>query len=76
MLALIHFLKWDPGRGFREPGELGPKQSGSQEQDAKMAREQGAEESNLGSMEQRVCHKSMVFYTPEIFHLASLGIFT
>ena len=51
----------DPGRGFREPGEWDPKQSGSQEQDAKMTREQGAEESNLGSMEHRLCHKIMVF---------------
>ncbi len=31
-----------------------------------MIREQGAEESNLGSMEHRVCHKIMVFYTVEI----------
>ena len=38
----------DPGRGFREPGEWGPKQPGSQEQVAKMTREQGEEESNLG----------------------------
>ncbi len=56
----------DPIRGFREPGEWGPKQPGSQEQDAKMTREQGAEESNLGSMEHRVCHKIMVFHTVEI----------
>ena len=41
-----------------------------------MTREQGAEESNLGSMEHRVCHKIMVFYTIEIFRLASLGILT
>ena len=42
-------------RGFREPGEWGPKQSGSQEHDAKKKfMEQGAEESNLGSMEHRV----------------------
>ncbi len=39
-----------------------------------MTREQGAEKSNLGSMEPRVCHKIMVFYTVEIFRLASLGI--
>ncbi len=64
----------DPVRGFREPGEWGPKQPGSQEQDAKMTTEQGAEEINLGSMEHRVCHKIMVFYTIEIFHLASIGI--
>ncbi len=32
-----------------------------------MAREQGAEESNLGSMEHRVCHKIMMFYTLDIF---------
>ncbi len=68
--------KRDSKRGFREPGEWVPKQPGSQEQDAKMAREQGAEESNLGSMEHRVCHKIMVFYTVEIFRLASLGILT
>ncbi len=35
------------------PGEWGPKRPGSQEQDAKMTREQGAEENNLGSMEHR-----------------------
>ena len=52
----------DPGRGFMEPGEWGPKPPGSQGQDAKMNREQGAEESNLGSMEHWVCHKIMVFY--------------
>ncbi len=28
-----------------------------------MTRDQGAEESNLGSMEDRVCNKIMVFYT-------------
>ncbi len=39
-----------------EPGEWGPKQPGNQEQDAKMTKEQGAEEINLGSMEHRVCH--------------------
>ena len=49
---------------------------GSQEHDAKKEMEQGAEESNLGSMEQRVCHKIMVFYTVEIFRPASLGILT
>ncbi len=32
-----------------------------------MTRDQGAEESNLGSMEHRVCHKIMVFYTVEFF---------
>ncbi len=37
-----------------------------------MTREQGAEESNLGSMEHRVCHK----ITLEIFRLASLAILT
>ncbi len=42
---------------------MGPKQPGSREQDTKKAREQGEEESNLGSMEHRVCHKIMVFYT-------------
>ncbi len=70
--------KWDPVRGFREPGEWGPKQpaAGSQEQDAKITEEQGAEEINLGSMEHRVCHKIMVFYTIENFRLASLGILT
>ena len=31
-----------------------------------MTREQGEEESNLGSMEHGVCHKIMVFYTIEI----------
>ncbi len=41
-----------------------------------MTREQGEEESNLGSMEHWVCHKIMVFYTMEIFRLASLGILT
>ena len=60
-----------PVRGFREPGEWGSKRPGSQEQDAKMTKEQGAEEINLGSMEHRVCHKIMVFYTIEIFRLAS-----
>ncbi len=55
-----------PHKGFRELGEWGPKQPGSQEQDAKMTREQGAEESNSGSMEHRVCHKIIVFYTIEI----------
>ncbi len=40
----------DPVRGFREPGEWGPKQPGSLEQDAKITKEQGAEEINLGSM--------------------------
>ena len=30
---------------------------------AKLTKEQGAEESNLGSMEHRVCHKIMVIYT-------------
>ncbi len=40
--------------GFREPGEWGPKQPGSLEHDAKMPMEQGAEESNLGSMEHRI----------------------
>ncbi len=39
----------DPVRGFREPGEWGPKQPGSQGQDAKITKEQDAEESNLGS---------------------------
>ncbi len=74
---MVYGMKiWDPGRGFREPGEWGPKQPGSQEHDGEMAREQGAEQSNLGSMEHRVCHKSMVFYTLEIFRLAPLGIFT
>ncbi len=58
-----------PIRGFREPGEWGPKQPGSQEQDAKITNEQGAEEINLGSMEHRVCHKIMVYYTIEIFRL-------
>ncbi len=29
-----HDIKWDPVRGFREPGEWGPKQPGSKEQDA------------------------------------------
>ena len=67
---------WDPERGFRDAGEWGPKQPGSQEQDAKMTREQGAEESNLWSKEHRVCHKIMVFYTIEIFRLAPLGILT
>ncbi len=32
-----------------------------------MTKEQGAEEINLGSMEHRVCHKIIVFYTVEIF---------
>ena len=41
-------------RGFREPGEGGPKQPGSREPDAKKSMEQGAEESNLGSMEHRI----------------------
>ncbi len=43
-------------KGFREPGELGPKQPGSREHDAKKSMEQGAEESNsnLGSMEHRI----------------------
>ena len=62
-----HFYR-DPGRGFRELGEWGPKQPGSQEHDAKKDMEQGAEESNLGSMEKRVCHKIIVFYTVEIFN--------
>ena len=66
----------DPERDFREPGEWGPKQAGSQEQDANMTGEQGAEESNLGSMEHRVCHKIAVFYAVGIFHLTSLAIFT
>ncbi len=66
----------DPVRGFREPGEWGPKQPGSQEQDAKMTKEKGAEEINLGSMEHRVCHKIMLFYTTEFFRLTSLGILT
>ncbi len=62
-----------PRKGFREPGEWGPKQPGSQEQDAKITKEQGAEEINLGSIEHRVCHKITVFYTIEIFRLASLA---
>ncbi len=41
-------------KGFREPGEWGPKQPGSREHDAKKSMEQGAEESNLGSMEHRI----------------------
>ena len=41
-----------------------------------MAGEQGAEESNLESMEHSMCHKIMVFYTVDIFRLASLGILT
>ncbi len=41
-----------------------------------MTKEQGAEENNLGSMEHRVCHKIMMFYTIEIFRLASLGTLT
>ena len=45
----------DPVRGFRESGEWSPKQPGSQEQDAKMTKEQGAEKINLGSMEHRMC---------------------
>ena len=49
----------DPVRGFREPGEWDPKPPGSQEQDAKITKEQGEEEINLGSMEHRVCHKIM-----------------
>ncbi len=44
------------------------KKPGSQKQDAKITKEQGAEEINLGSMEHRVCHKIMAFYTIEIFH--------
>ncbi len=65
----------DPTRGFREPGEWGPKQPGSREQDAKTTRDRGAEENNLGSRH-RVCHKMiiMLFYTMEIFGLASLDI--
>ena len=55
---------------------MGSKKPGSQEQDAKMTKEQGAEEINLGSMEHRVCHKIMAFYTIENFRLASLGIST
>ncbi len=39
-----------------------------------MTREQKTDESNFGSMEHRVCHKIRVFYTVEIFHLASLSI--
>ncbi len=35
-------------------GAKSPKQSGSQEHDAKKAMEQGTEESNLGSMEQKI----------------------
>ncbi len=59
-------------------GVLGSRENGvqnNQEQDAKMTREQGAEESNLGSMEHRVCHKIMVFYTAKKIRIASLGIF-
>ncbi len=41
-----------------------------------MTKEQGAEEINLGSMEHRVWHKIMVFYTVEIFRLDFLGILT
>ena len=37
--SLVDHLR-DPTKGFREPGEWGPKQSGSREQDAKMSREQ------------------------------------
>ncbi len=72
----------DPERGFGETGEWGSKQTGSQEQNSKMTREQGAEESNLGSMELRICHKVMVFYTVEILsngfcdkHLKDRAIF-
>ena len=39
-----------------------------------MTREQGAEESNLGSMEHRVCHKIIMFYTIKFFCPTSLGI--
>ncbi len=46
-----------PRKGFWEPGEWEPKQPGSREQDAKMTREQGAEENNSGS------HKTVLFYT-------------
>ncbi len=63
----------DPVRGFREPGEWGPKQPGSQEQDAKMITEQGADKINLGSMGHRVCHEIMVFCTVESF-FASLRL--
>ncbi len=41
-----------------------------------MTLEQGAEESNSGSMGHRVCHEIMVLYTIEIFRLASLTILT
>ncbi len=59
-----------------ELGEWGPKQAGNQEQNAKMMREQGTEEINLGSMEHRGCHKIMVYYTVKCFSLASLDILT
>ncbi len=52
--------------------ENGPKQTGSREQDGKKCGEQGAEESNLGSMEHIVCHKIVLFYTRKKFRLVSL----
>ncbi len=50
----MHVEQCDPVRGFRQPGEQGQKQSGSQEHDANKSMEQGAGESNLGSMEHRI----------------------
>ena len=39
----------------------------SRETGARCKNDQGAEESNLGSMEHSVCHNSMVFYTVGFF---------
>ncbi len=72
ILTHLWALLLRPSKGFYVVGEIGAKTG--REQDAKMSRQLGAEESNLGSIEHRICHNIFLLCIMDDMCLTLLGI--